>query len=178
MLFLVAGMKVSAVLIPVSALLALLVWDLLLPQATLSRYDKRARDALLEQFGIDSKVLPDQVGLYLVGGESRRRLRAPDLGRLCDIFHHGERIIILVLDASVELSDNAAAGLRQSALELRALRRELIVCTTDHKLFSQLSHGQLGEAITLANITSDIEFAAARAIELCDQIRPARRKAR
>jgi uncharacterized membrane protein YoaK (UPF0700 family) len=178
MLYLVAGMKVSAVLIPVSVLLALLVWDLLLPQAKLSRYDKRARDALLEQFGIDSKILPDQVGLYLVGGESRRRLRPPDLGRLCDIFHHAERIVILVLDPSIELSDNSAAGLRQSALEMRALRRELIVCTTDHRLFNQLSHGPLGEAITLANITSDIEFAAARAIELSDQVRPTRRKMR
>lgn len=170
-LYLIVDWKVSAILVPVTMLLTLLVWDIVLPQAQLSRYDRRSRDALLEQFGIDSKILPGDVGLYLVGGETRRRLRPPDLGRLCDISHHSERVVILILDPSIELDSNAAEGLRQSAMEMRSLHRQLIVCTSDNRLFEKLTHGSLGEALTLANVTTDVEFAAARAIELIEKTR-------
>ena len=152
---------------PICFLMFLITLDFLRPIADIHHVDHRRKsDAELKSFGIDPDLLPPNVGVYRIAGKGRRRRRAPDLGRFTERIAEHFDIVLLLLPDDLELDDNNIAGLGTSLAHLRDKRRDLIVCTSNSRLYGQIAACPLGHHLGPANLCSDPEFAIARAIEL------------
>jgi uncharacterized membrane protein YoaK (UPF0700 family) len=152
---------------PICFLMFLVILDFIRPIADIHHVDhKRNSDVELKSFGIDAEILPPNVGVYRIATHGLRRRRVPDLGRLTERIAEHFDIVLLLLPEGVELDDNNLAGLGTSLEHLRDKNRDLIVCTSESKVYNLLAASSLGRHLGPANLCSDPEFAVARAIDL------------
>ena len=155
---------------PIAFLAALVTLDLIRPIATFTpvAHSHGRHDPELRRYGIDPEMLPSEVGLYRIGGDSRAKQRSPDLGRLVEHAATEHRLILLLLGDNVEVTDNDLRGLEQAIRSLRERHSDLVLCVTESKRFLHLRASRLAEELGQANLCSDPEFALARAIELVE----------
>lgn len=175
---------IGSLLAPALFLLVMIVLERLTPLASVDAVDRAARARTFAAFGIEPEIVPDAIGIYVLGthdsadtttphaatatppAKSRRRIRPPDLGELHLHTRPDERIVILVLADDIDLDDNALVGLSNSLAALRAADRHLVMCVSTHDLFDQVGASEFLRELGPANLCSDPEFAVARALDL------------
>jgi uncharacterized membrane protein YoaK (UPF0700 family) len=155
----------NSLLAPLAFLVFMIILDFARPIAHVDPVDPVTLDRELRRYGLEPGTLPKSVGVYRVSN-SDRKLRPPNLGHLHRRIGHREKILLLLFTENIALSDNSIRGLHNSLRHLRAMNRDLVISVHDPALFIQLRNDPLMDELGAANLCSDPEFAAARAIEL------------
>ncbi len=165
-----------ALLIPAGFIAAFMVVELIIPRSHISPFEPAGRDELLAAFGLKPGDVPDTVGIYHLSGTAEQKelvtphsLELPDLTGLSRFLRPNEKTVILVIGHAIRMDDNAAEHLGEAARQVARQNRTMIVCLDDdftHRLLA--SHPAAVQAIGVANICIDPEFAVARAVELAE----------
>jgi uncharacterized membrane protein YoaK (UPF0700 family) len=147
---------------PLAFLIYLIVLDFARPIAHVDAVDDVTLATEMRRFGLEPGMFPKSVGVYRVSNPSKK-LRPPDLGHLHRRMRARERVLLLLITEYVDLPENSIRGLQNSLQHLRAMKRDLVIAVHDPALFARLQNDPLGDELG-ANLCSDPEFAAARAI--------------
>lgn len=148
---------------------AFLVWivaaDLWDPIAQLSSHSEVGGDL--------HEALPEGVAIYhLVKHERRRgrKARMPNLVAWAESLDGSARVVVLDLDGTDGLNSNALMELRVLAQRFAETGRALVLAGISAKCYASLREGGVLAAIPAANVCSDLELAAARAVAIKDEM--------
>jgi uncharacterized membrane protein YoaK (UPF0700 family) len=156
----------AALLVPVAFLLAIILLDWWKPIAGVRELDVLS-DPELKAAGIVKALLPAELGLFrLTHHRTDRAHRPPDLVTWMQLLPAHWRVIILAVSPLTHFDANSVLGLCEVITQLRADRRELIVCGMTPAQYKVFIRGGLTDVAEPENLCPDLEFAIARGIEL------------
>ena len=152
--------------LPVAFLLWMIYVDWRRPIADVREIDLLA-DHELKLHGIVKALLPPDLGIWRVFCNRNGKMhRAPDFEHWVDRMPGRWRVIILSLSPLLHFDDNALMGLAASARGLREHGRRLVLAGVTPPQYQSIRNSPAGDVIEAENLSPDLEFAIARAIEL------------
>lgn len=155
-----------ALVAPVLFLLWIIIADWRKPIADVKELDLTADPDFGGLAGI-REMLPEGVGLYRLAHRRRDALHhPPDFQAWLDRLPRHWRIVILAVSPMTHFDLDSAVDLTAAVQKLRANQRELILCGVKPAQYKVLARGGLMEILGTENVTPDLEFALARAINL------------
>ncbi|MDI1290228.1 MAG: hypothetical protein PSX37_09820, partial [bacterium] len=123
--------------------------------------------------GVLHEALPEGVTIYhLVKHERRRgrKARMPNLVAWAESLDGSARVVVLDLDGTDGLNSNALIELRVLAQRFAETGRALVLAGISAKCYASLRESGVLAAIPSANVCSDLELAAARAIAIKEEM--------
>lgn len=149
---------------PVAFLLWIIFVDWRKPIADVKELDLTADAEFGGHAGVKA-MLPEGIGLYRLSHHRRdAQHHAPDFLAWVDRLPGDWRVIILVVSARTHFDADGALNLSAAVQKLRSEHRELVLCGVTPVQYRELDrHGVVNE-LGSDRITTDIEFAVARAI--------------
>lgn len=157
-----AHLHAGAMLFPVLFLIWIVCIDRFQPVGKFVPIDPE-QDAELRKLGLAATV--QRIGLWRIAAV-RRPHRAPDFLHWAQHAAIASRATILAIDAATVLDRNALSDLHHAADHLRERGSELILADIKPWQFRLIKSAGVCDAIGIANICSDLEYAIARAIDL------------
>jgi len=113
-----------------------------------------------------ASVLPEGVGVYRLTHHKRRGAHhAPDFQLWADRLPRHWRVIILAISPMTAFDSDAALNLTATARRLAADGRKLILSGVTARQYKILFGNGLGDVLGAEDVSPDLEFAVARAIE-------------
>ncbi len=157
----------SVALLPPLLFLGWIVWvDLRTPIADVRELDALA-DVAVAGTGSLRDLLPPSVGVYRLHSVGRHGAhRPPDFQHWAERLPERWRIVVLCLNASVRIDENAAYGLRDGVGALRRKGRRLVVAGISREQYAAFERFGLFRTVSREDVWADVEFALARAVSL------------
>lgn len=159
----------SLVMLPPLLFLAWIVWvDLRSPIADVRELDALA-DVAVAGAGSLRDLLPPSVGVYRLHSVGRHGgHRAPDFQHWVERVPERWRIVVLCLNPSVHIDENAAHGLRDAVAMLGRRSRRLVIAGITREHYAAFERLGVFRSIPRDDVWADVEFALARAVALAD----------
>ncbi|HEX5242658.1 MAG TPA: YoaK family protein [Tepidisphaeraceae bacterium] len=159
-----AHLHAGAMLFPVLFLIWIVCIDRFQPVGRIVPIDPE-HDAELRKLDLTVR----RISLWRITATSRKPHRAPDILHWAQHTTVPNRAMILAIDAATVLDRNALSDLHHGAAHLRERGADLILADIKPWQFRLLKSAGVCNAIGIANICSDIEYAIARAIDLAGE---------
>lgn len=158
-----ARLHAAAMVFPVLFLIWIVCIDRFQPIGRIERIDPEA-DAELPKLNLGA--MPREIVLWRITSGSRKLHRAPDFLHWAQQATNASRVIVLTIDATTVLDDNALSDLHHAAAHLCRRGTDLILADIKPWQFQLLKSGGVLDTIAAQNVCSDLEYAIARAINV------------
>lgn len=117
--------------------------------------------------GLVHDLLPPSVGIYrLSASRHSANTRAPNFEFWVDMLPDRWRVLILVLSPTIAIDENAASNLAQAVQRLHENGRRLILCGITPRQYATLDKAGVVAQLGWENVSSDVELAISRALEI------------
>jgi uncharacterized membrane protein YoaK (UPF0700 family) len=163
-----------ALLLPISLLTALIVFDWLRPISEISALDP-ACDPAGKEYDLAHSVLPPELAIYRLPHRSDDGpLHAPYVQHWVERIPREKKIILLVLPAGLAIRTPVIADLRQLYCRLHASGRKLLVAGVSSAQYRILDRRGYVATVGAESLHPDLEFATAHASGLARAQSPRR----
>lgn len=149
---------------PIAFLLFILIRDWLKPIADVREIDLLS-DPELKAAGIVHSLLPKELGICRMA-EARRGHRAPNFQAWTQRLPPRWRVVILVMQPTLRLNENALMDFEQAIRWMNAKGRSVVLCGVNRSQYSAMERAGLIPLIGWENLCPDMEFAVSRGMNL------------